>query len=532
MKTVLTAFNARYSHSSLAVRYIKEYNREKDIEIAEFSINDNIYRAYSVLLDKKADIYCFSVYIWNIEITAKVAQMLKKAVPEAIIVMGGPECSYYPEKILEKYPFTDYVVMGEGESAVGKLIDALENGTEIKINGVADRKHNGGFAEPVSLESVRFPYTDQSLKELENRIIYFETSRGCPFGCSYCLSSAEKGIRYFPDKYVKNGFDVFFKNRVPLVKLIDRTFNANPQRAEKIIKYIIKNSVCTKVHLEIDPSILTDSLIETLSGAPENLFQLEMGIQSANPETLKAVNRHESLEKAEKNIRKLKSAGNMHIHLDLIAGLPYEDYKSFENSFNYVYNLEPDMLQLGFLKVLHGTSIENRTDIVHADFPPYEVICTKWMSPEEICRLKLIDIAVDGVYNSGAFLRTVKKTAVRNPFKTYEKISEIFSQEKSISRFVLYGKLYEIFGDTVKKELSLDFMQFCQNRAMPEFADISYPNGFKKKCTNMLKSDEFCRKFNVNSVKNLRFEPIGDEIYMMDYSSGILHDITKYYHNV
>ena len=520
MKTVLTAFNARYSHSSLAIRYIAKYNEDKNIEIAEFTINESIYNSYSALLKKSADIYCFSVYIWNLEITLKVAEMLKKALPDSIIVFGGPECSYCPDRIFERYPFVDYVIMGEGEKVTGELIDALENGKEIKINGVADRNYNGGFAKPMELEKIIFPYSDESLKKLKNRIVYFETSRGCPFGCSYCLSSTEKGIRYFPMEYVKNGFDTFFKNKVPLVKLIDRTFNADPKRAIEIIEYIIKNSVCTKVHFEIDPGILTEELIRLLSSAPKDLFQLEMGIQSTNEKTLKAVNRHENLEKVAENIQRLREAGNMHIHLDLIAGLPFEDYSSFARSFNFVYSLKPQMLQLGFLKVLHGTPIEKERGIVHADFPPYEVIKTDWMTSDEICRLKLIDKAVDEINNSGAFKRTIEKITTENPFAEFEKISQIFDTEVSLSRFDIYEKLYEIYGNVIKTELCLDFMEHSPNRAMPSFARIKYPKDFKKKCNEILNE-----KFPDLIHGYVRFEPIGNEIYMMDYKGKKLYRV-------
>ena len=286
MKTVLVAFNARYSHSSLALRYIKSYNKDKNIEIAEYTINDSISHSYSSLLNKNADMYCFSAYIWNIEITLKIAQMLKKAKPDAIIVFGGPECSYNPEELFKKYNFIDYILRGEGEVIVGDLINCIETGKTPDTKGIATPNNPSYVAECVDVTTIPFPYYDTDFEELKNKIIYFETSRGCPFNCAYCLSSVEKGMRYFPMDYVKNGFDMFFKNDVPLVKLIDRTFNSNSQRAIEIAKYIIDNSECTKVHFEIDPGILTDDLIEVLAKAPKDLFQLEMGIQSANPDTL------------------------------------------------------------------------------------------------------------------------------------------------------------------------------------------------------------------------------------------------------
>ena len=458
MKTVLAAFNARYSHSCLAVRYIKSYNKDLDITLSEHSVNETVYDAYSSLLKFCADMYIFSVYIWNIEITVKVAQMLKKALPGTIIAFGGPEAGYDTKDLFLKYGFLDYVILGEGEKVTGELIRAIEKKLPADILGVA--KRGGEIAKPalcVDLDTVLFPYTDEDFKELENKIIYFETSRGCPFRCSYCLSSVEKGVRYFPIEYVKRGFDMFFSHNVKLVKLIDRTFNSDSVRAEEIIRYIIDNSKCTKVHFEIDPGILTDSLCDLLNSAPKDMFQLEMGIQSANEKTLRSVNRYENLDRVSKNIEKLKRADNMHIHLDLIAGLPFEDFSSFKKSFNFVYNLKPDMLQLGFLKVLKGTPIRENKDIQYADFPPYEVISTKWISADEICKLKLVEKAVDNILNTGAFKRTVKKLVSDDPFDIFLKMSEIFSQNKSIGRFSIYGELYKMFGEKIKNELVLDF---------------------------------------------------------------------------
>ena len=517
MKTVLCAFNARYSHSCLAIRYIKEYNSNKNIELAEFSINDGVQRPYAVLLDMNADIYCFSIYIWNVEITLKVAQMLKKAKPHCTIVAGGPECSYCAEDFLNKYPFVDYVVMGEGEEVTGKLIESLEKGSPIDFCGIASKSFNRGFAPAVDLCKVKSPYTLQSLSELENKIIYFETSRGCPFGCSYCLSSTEKGVRYFPMEYVKKGFDLFFEAKVPLVKLVDRTFNSDPDRAKEIIKYIMANSTCTRVHFEIDPAILTDELLDLLSYAPEGLFQLEMGIQSANADTLKAVNRHILTPKVAENISRLRQNNNMHLHLDLIAGLPYEDYETFGKSFDYVYSLKPDMLQLGFLKVLHGTPIEKEKSIICADFPPYEVISTEWLGAKDICKLKLIDKAVDAINNSGAFKRTLDKLIDDNAFKVFEHISQIFDTDKTLSRFDLYSEIYDLYGDDIRTELLLDYIENSPNRPMPRFAQMVYPPNFKKNCNKLLKE-----KHPDLKPEAIRFEPLNGDIYMMDYQSKTL----------
>lgn len=531
MKTILVAFNARYSHSCLAIRYIKEYNKDLDITLSEHSVNEEIYDSYSSLLGFNADMYIFSVYIWNIEHTVKIAQMLKKALPDTIIAFGGPEAGYCTDELFLKYGFLDYVILGEGEAVTGELIRAAEKNMTADIPGIAKRGKTQVEHSPcVDLKTVSFPYTEDDFCSLENKIIYFETSRGCPFRCSYCLSSVEKGIRYFPMEYVKKGFDTFFEHNVKLVKLIDRTFNADKNRAEEIIKYIIKNSKCTRVHFEIDPGILTDSLCSLLTSAPKDMFQLEMGIQSANEKTLRSVNRYEDLSKVSENIKKLKKANNMHIHLDLIAGLPFEDFSSFKKSFNFVYGLTPDMLQLGFLKVLKGTPIRENKDIIYADFPPYEVISTKWISPEEICKLKLVEKAVDNIYNTGAFKRTVKKLTSADPFDAFLKMSEVFSDGKSISRFSLYDELYKMFGEKIKKELTLDFIESGKSRPVPEFAGIKFPKEFKKKCSILIENPDFKEKYKADkNPENTRFVPIGKKVYMMNYKTKKMSDVTKYF---
>ncbi len=516
MKTVLVAFNSKFSHSSLAIRYIRQYNDDLDMEIAEFTINEGAHRPYAELLQKKADIYCFSTYIWNIEVVQKVARMLKQALPQCIIVFGGPECGYRAKDVLDTHEYVDYVVVGEGEKVTGELIKAIQSGSPIP-GAVAARGKEDAKAECMVLDTVAFPYTIEEMDSLKNKIIYFETSRGCPFKCSYCLSAIEKGIRYFPMEYVKKGFDFFFSHGVSLVKLVDRTFNAHPKRAEEIIRYIISNSKGTRVHFEIDPSILTPELTELLASAPKGMFQLEMGIQSTNQKTLSAVDRKCDENATAHNIKTIKDADNIHIHLDLIAGLPYEDYESFGNSFNYVYSLRPDMLQLGFLKVLHGAPIKDFKGIVHADFPPYEVIKTDWISAEELCRLKLIDKAVDEIQNSGAFESVLEKLAAENPFGAFEKMSQIFDRAEAVGRFEIYDRLYDIYGEYIFDELVYDFIKNSKTRPMPRFAEALYPTGFKKSCLKIL-----AERFPETDAEDVRFELIRGELLMMNYKSGEL----------
>jgi len=524
MKTVLTAINAKYTHSSLALRYMQKYNADKDIILCEFSINDRITNIYSNLLTHNAQLYCFSCYIWNIEITLKVVEMLKKALPDSTVILGGPEAAYnYSEHL--KLPFVDYIMLGEGEKTLGEIIESFD---EIScVTGLAGKDFANTATQPLNLAEIPLPYTNEDLAELKDKIIYFETSRGCPFRCSYCLSSAQGQIRYFPMEYVKKGFDLFFENHVPLVKLIDRTFNSDKKRAKEIIRYIIEHSKNTRVHFEVAPHILDDELIMLLNSAPKDMFQLEMGIQSCNYDTLKSINRNVNLKTVAENIKKVSSAQNMHIHLDLIAGLPYEDFDSFKKSFNYVYSLSPNMLQLGFLKVLHGTDISKSNDIQYCSFPPYEVISTNWITAEEICILKDIDKAIDKFYNSQSFTRTLHKLYNGNAFELFFELSKIL-KNVNIKKADLYSLLYKHYGDTITTELTFDFIINNKDTKLPDFMKITKPDNFKNRIIELVNNKEFASRFNIsNDLKYLRFEAVNNRIIMADYTNQSIYDITE-----
>ena len=515
IKTVLTAINSKFTHSSLALMYLKKYNNSADISTCEFSINDNPYNIYQNLLKYDANVYGFSCYIWNIEITLKVAEMIKKANPQCTVFLGGPEASYNYEQLL-KNSYIDYVFIGEGEE---KLRQFLNNIPPEEISGIASKDFANQYNPPLDLSLIPLPYNKEDLKQLKNKIIYFETSRGCPFNCSYCLSSAMHNVRYFPMDYVKKGFDLFFENNVPLVKLIDRTFNSDKKRAVEIIKYIIENSKNTSVHFEVAPHILDDEIIELLNSAPKGMFQLEMGIQSINETTLKAINRKTNLSVIKENIGKISP--DIHIHLDLIAGLPYEDFESFKNSFNFVYSLKPDMLQLGFLKVLHGTEIAKDKNIKYCSYPPYEVISTKWLTAKEVCTLKDIDKIVDKIYNSGSFSKTLGKLNKYNPFQMFLTISEKTDiANTTTSKSQLYRQLYEAFGDEILNELTEDFIRNNKDTKLPDFILQTKPADFKNRCRDYLAQN------NITDFKNIRIEAVNNKVYFMDYSKNQFKDLT------
>lgn len=531
----MTAVNARYSHSSLAIRYLKAYNAGFDIALAEFSINDKLGDMYAALCEKNADVYCFSCYIWNMELTLKLAQMVKRALPAAYIVLGGPEAGYNAQELLERHAFLTCILHGEGEITLGEFLTAVEEGRPLAgIPGVVVRGAEYIPRPPMDLNKAVFPYTREDLQGLKHKLVYFETSRGCPFHCSYCLSAADHALRFFPMEYVKSGLLTFFAMEVPLIKLVDRTFNCDGKRAEEIVRFILLHSKKTCVHMEVEPHLLTDSFVSLLGSAPKGMFQLEIGIQSTNPKTLQAIGRGWNAEKAEKNIRKLISFGNMHIHLDLIAGLPYEDIQSFQKSFDDVYALRPQMLQLGFLKVLHGTPIADEAGITAVDFPPYEVIATKWLSYQDILRLKEIEEAVELFYNSGIFARTIATLTAQEGFSKFAELGTLFREKTKkgkVKRQNWYTILYNTYGDGIKRQLTEDYLLHNQNWPMPAFSRPKRPAGFQKTATALLRDAAFCQAYQIeNDPQNIRFEYADGTCYMVDYRRKKLFDVTDVFY--
>ena len=328
----------------------------------------------------------------------------------------------------------------------------------------------------------------------------------------------------------------FFDAEVPLVKLIDRTFNYDSHRATEILSFILKHNKTTCVHMELEPRILTEELLHVLGSAPKGMFQVEMGIQSANPKTLQAVGRIFDPEKIAQNIQTLRSFETMHIHLDLIAGLPYEDYASFGKSFDYVYSLQPDMLQLGFLKLLPGTALEKEPRISAVSFPPYEVIATDWISAAELCRLKEVEEAVELFYNSGVFSATMKKLTKNHPhpFGVFEELGMLFSthtKQGKVKRKDWYTILFHTLGEEFRDVLSEDFIRNNKSIPLPEFTCPQRERGFKDIVYQLLKSEEFCSRYQVTpDLSNLRFERMHGKGWMMDYQTGRLFDITEEIH--
>lgn len=490
-KCLLIGINAKYIHTNLAIRYLKAYCKKEypNIEEIEFSINDNIDNILREMYSSRIDIYAFSCYLWNIEMILKLCSSLKKLNPGGIIILGGPEVSFDAGELMKKNDYIDYIIRGEGEETLLCLLRQL-NGKEQDINtvqGITYRLGNEIISTPErpllkSLDVIPFPY--EAFDKLNNKIIYYETSRGCPFNCQYCLSSTIQGVRYFSMERIKQEIRLFVESGVKQVKLVDRTFNCNKKHSLEIIKYIMELNGRTNFHFEIGADLLDDEMTEVLSKAPKHMFQFEIGVQSTNEAALRAVSREMNLDNLKRNVLALRRARNSHLHLDLIAGLPYEDFKSFSKSFDEVHELMPDMLQLGFLKVLKGSGLRYRAKeygIEYNDFSPYEVLKTKWISYEELIVLKEIAHVLELYYNSGRFknsLSYIFRNHYSSYFQFYLEFAAFWKDNSLFSASQSTRELYNIlqhftefkgFADTAVNELfKLDWLLYYNNGNMPE----------------------------------------------------------------
>lgn len=443
MRVVLTTLNAKYIHSSLALRYLKAYCVEssKDICIKEYTINNNLLEILSDIYGEKPDIIGMACYIWNIDMTLALANLIKKVLPQSIIILGGPEVSYDSTELLEQHGFIDYIIQGEGEETLRLLLASLAQGqTTDEISGLTVRRNDeiikfegAQFIE--DLNTIPFPYTEDEMKGLQHKIIYYESSRGCPFVCQYCLSSATQGVRFLELERVYQDMLFFIRHDVKQVKFVDRTFNARKTHFFPLLKFLARQECRTNFHFEIAIDLLDEEVVDFLKNVKPGRFQFEVGIQSTYLPALKAVRRNNHWDKIVHHIEKIKSYENIHLHLDLIVGLPHESYASFAHSFNAVYALKPDMLQIGFLKLLKGSGIResaSRHCYIYMDNAPYEVLANDCLCYEEIRRLKLLEDIFEQTYNSGAFPYTLAwfiKMADHNAFSFYEKLT--FFSEKS-----------------------------------------------------------------------------------------------------
>ncbi len=493
MKIILAACNAKYIHSNLAVYDLQAYARQyqQHILLKEYTINQQKDEIMKDLYEEKPDVICFSCYIWNISFVKELAEDLKKVLPSVPFWAGGPEVSFDAEAFLAANPAFDGVMVGEGEETflelAGYYVDHRKSLEQIR--GIAFRKENqvlhNGWREIMDLSKVPFPYKD--LQDFDHRIIYYESSRGCPFSCSYCLSSVDKKLRFRSLDLVRKELQFFLDHKVPQVKFVDRTFNCKHDHAMAIWKYIVEHdNGVTNFHFEIAADLLREEELELMATMRPGLIQLEIGVQSTNLQTLEAIHRKTDFLRICQIVERIHSFGNIHQHLDLIAGLPYEDYDSFHHSFNDVYALRPQQFQLGFLKVLKGSlmkQMEKEYGIVHKEKEPYEVLSTNWITYEDVLNLKKVENMVEVYYNSGQFENSLKyvETLFPDSFTMYEALGRFYEQKGydciSHNRLRRYEILLEFIeslkqGDVQKgaDALVLDLYLREKLKSRPSFA--------------------------------------------------------------
>ena len=489
-KIVLAGINSQYVHLNLAVRYLKKYveaNSDLKIEIYETNINNQVFNIIKDIYELNPDKIIFSTYIWNKEYIVEIVKELKKVLPNVEIILGGPEVSYKWEKFMANMPEVDALLLGEGENVLLNFLTKEED----KVLGVVSRKNdeivfNG--IEPIieNLDIVPFPYEDWELED-KTKIFYYESSRGCPFSCSYCLSSIDKTVRYYSLDRVKKDLKRFLDSPIKLLKFVDRTFNLRKERYMEIWKFLLENyREGITFHFEINANIFDDETLDFLEKVPKGYFQFEIGVQSINPETMVAIKRNNILDKLAHNVRRISR--NIHLHLDLIAGLPYETYDIFKNSFNYVYNLKPEMIQLGFLKLLKGTQMYDEVEKYQYKYysrPPYEVFSNKFISFGELVKLKNLEKMLDYYYNSEKFRYTCDFVINNNfdtPFAFFEKIAEYYDKKGylkiSHKEVALFNILYDFYVENNLKDLDI-FVEFLKYDYLALGKPGSYPEWLK-----------------------------------------------------
>lgn len=467
MKILLTAINAKYIHSNLAVYSLKAAANEyqNQIEIAEFTINNQEDYILEEIYKRKPDVLMFSCYIWNLSVIETVMEEFHKLCPNVPIWLGGPEVSFEVESFLANHPEVKGIMMGEGERTFCELCDYyIQNKDEAalaSILGIAYRKSDKSLLvnewRPIASMS-ELPFCYDKMEDFSNRIIYYESSRGCPFSCSYCLSSVDKKLRFRDIELVKEELQFFIDQKVPQIKFVDRTFNCHHDHAMAIWKYIMEHdNGVTNFHFEISADLINEEELALMKQMRPGLIQLEIGVQSTNEATIQEIKRTMKLERLKEVVQQIKEYGNIHQHLDLIAGLPYEDYDTFRKSFDDIYALEPNQLQMGFLKVLKGSYMYEHAKeygILYHSNPPYEVLSTKWLSYEDVLKMKRIEEMLEVYYNSGQFEIAMKvlSCAYESAFDMFQKLGDFYEENRWFGMSHSRIKRCEILLDFVKKE--------------------------------------------------------------------------------
>ena len=501
MKFLLAAFNAKYIHSNPAIYSLKAYAGEQYepyIELEEYTINHSPDQILADIYKRKPDVIGFSCYIWNFTLVQELLGEVHKLLPDTELWLGGPEVSFECHAILEKYPYVKGIMIGEGEETFLALLRYYLKEGEQSLEDIPGLALSTGYTterDLVNLSQVPFLYSAgnaDKLNDFEHRIIYYESSRGCPFRCSYCLSSIDKKVRLRDIELVKKELQFFLDHKVPQVKFIDRTFNCNHTHAKTIWRYLLEHdNGVTNFHFEVAADILDEEELSLLHQMRPGLVQLEIGVQTTNPDTLKEIRRFTNLEKLKQVVTKIHAGHNVHMHLDLIAGLPFEDYESFARSFAEVYVMKPEQLQLGFLKVLKGSymyDMAQKYGLKYLSHPPYEVLFTNWLNYEDVLRLKQVEEMVELYYNSNQFTHTMPllEQLYDNPFYLYEDLARFYEEQgyflKAPARSYRYQVLLQ-FAKSVdgaheslyRESLTYDLYLRENAKSRPEFADDIAP---------------------------------------------------------
>ena len=521
MKIVLTTLNAKFIHSSLALRCLVTSCRKAGIDYvqrAEYTINQNSYDILRHLYSLRPDVVGFSCYIWNIEMTCHIISLLKQVLPDVRIVVGGPEVSYTAQDVLQDHEDIDYVMQGEGEEIWPAFIRELEKGRDgTNLIGVLGRidgviKGNEIFREVRNMDTLPFPYEGEDFAKLAHKIMYYESSRGCPFHCQYCLSGNNDTVRFRSVPLVLAELQRFVDAGVHQIKFVDRTFNCSPAHYRPLIEYMIHVDKPINFHLEIEPAILNDTDLALLAQAPKGRIQLEMGIQTTYEPTLKAIHRHNDWPHMEYIMEKLLSFGNMHLHLDLIVGLPYEDFTHLRQSFNDIYSLHPHKLQIGFLKLLKGSGIRRDypSDYRYDPQGPYEVLATTWLPYDQVLYMKVFEDVFERTYNAEKFqytLQYVEQFFQDDYFRLYEIFTDewlargydrIAINDETLCQFVWHC-LCEKAGLTTaqiavcRELLALDMLTFFRFRLPVDF--LGWHEGDRAETDSIFRNEEWLRQY-------------------------------------
>ncbi|WP_455796965.1 B12-binding domain-containing radical SAM protein [Clostridium butyricum] len=549
MKIVLTALNSKFIHSNLAVRYLKAYTKDLnyDCTIREFTINDREERVLEEIIKEKPNVVAFSTYIWNVEFILRVANLIKQVDPNIEILYGGPEVSFDSRSFL-KNNIGEYVIEGEGENTyrdfilykLGKTKIEEVRGLHYKISDIV----NSNEKRPLmSMDELIFPYEDD--EDLSNKIVYFESSRGCPFNCKYCLSSTSHGVRFLDTDRVLKELQYFIDKKVRLVKFVDRTFNCNSKFSMAIWNFLINADTETQFHFEISADILKKEEIELLSNAPEGRFQFEVGVQTTNDNVLRNINRFVNFSDIKEKVLELMSIKNIKQHLDLIAGLPGEDYNSFRKSFNNVYSIKPEEIQLGFLKLLKGSSMREESDkygMKYSPYPPYEILKTNDITYEELLKLKKVEEMADKYYNYQKFNIIIKyfEKKFETPFDFYYNLGIFFEDQgyfkRSISN-IEYYKVFLEFNKIILKEdnkylkdiVRFNYLIYNKKRGLPEFLRSNMGKEEEKSIKEKLKEqysfkEFYLEKFSIDVEKYIETRKILEEdtYYLFDNRSNYI----------